>query len=191
MISLEVDLNLLLLGNYHKEVTELTTSNRTVELQARQIASESTELRPPIWSHKMWESQMHLLPTALTVDEIKQVHRHHTLLDTTTALQAEAYIREPQRKEEEEKAAKGKAWENFGPHLTAELGPVKRGTELKKTMDEILHIGNPVKTNPSVLRKIARRFQRVIPPKRTINDVGPKQIVPRVLAVKEMRRAQR
>lgn len=119
MISLEVDHNLHLLRDYYTEVAELTISGKTIEMEARQISGESTELPSPVWSHKMWESQMQLLPMALTVDEIRQIHRHHTLLDATTTIRADACEKEPQRKIEKEKAEKGKAWENFGSNLSS------------------------------------------------------------------------
>lgn len=143
MISLELDRNLSLLRDYY-EVTQSAILGETREL----------EFPPPVWSHKMWESQMSLLPLALTVEELKQSHHHHTELDILTEIQAEVYRREPKRKEESRKLKMQRAWDNMDQQVDAALVRLtvdQLRKRLRQIAGDVLRLGNPLHSEANPL----------------------------------------
>jgi uncharacterized membrane protein len=147
MIILEINHNIRMLREYYVEVTEFTFLENTRKLEPREIASAAAEARPPNWSHKIWESQLHFLPVALSENEIKMVHEFHSGLNLVTAIQEEAAKREPKRQEQSKQLEKGKPFEDkelLSDAMLTTMTMYQLGEKLKQVMDTLLKQGNPL-----------------------------------------------
>ncbi|MGR3309264.1 MAG: hypothetical protein ACUZ77_00670 [Candidatus Brocadiales bacterium] len=91
LLSLEIDQNLALLRDFLGKVKHVDMSKEKPVPRPLIMAQRLIELPLPCWSHKMWESQMPLLATALNEEEIRQVHLHHSKLDTITDIRTKLY----------------------------------------------------------------------------------------------------
>lgn len=91
ILSLEVDQNLAVLRDFWNKVNQVDRvdeSEQDPELAHLRLARRLIDLPMPHWSHKMWESQMSLLATALSEEEIKRVHDLHNRLDTIATIRS-------------------------------------------------------------------------------------------------------
>lgn len=89
MLSLEIDQNLALLRDFWSKTKDVDLPEDKPDRHNLILVRRLSESPLPLWSHKMWESQMPLLATALSEEEIKQVHRHHNKLDAITAIRTQ------------------------------------------------------------------------------------------------------
>lgn len=90
LLHLEIDQNLALLGDFWTKVSEVGESEQDREQDPEKLrgrlARRLLSIPFPRWTHQMWESQVGLLPIALSETEIKQVHYLQGQLDRITSI---------------------------------------------------------------------------------------------------------
>lgn len=95
-LSVEIDRDIELLKTFWDELMQSPVvknpppiaPNPEVGKQwhAQRLGGEILKRQFPVWSHLMLESQLSLLSSVLTVEQIKEIHRFHWHLDSITGL---------------------------------------------------------------------------------------------------------
>jgi len=168
MISVELSYNIEQLKHYYKGLTQETSLGQTRTLAPQEIASVSTKFPLPTWSHKMWESQLEIVPSSLSYDEISRVHEFHVQLDTITAIQKEACRREEVRQQEASQLER-EDLEVFDPTsvlaratLTT-LTMLQLGERLQRIMEDLIQSENPVPNATGIAKQGKSRGHSKLP----------------------------
>lgn len=149
MLSLEIDQNFALLRDFWSKVNQVDESEQDPDLARLRLARRLIELPLPHWSHKIWESQMPLLATALREEEIRQVHELHNRLDTITAIRSTLSALESEQ-QEDWRAART---ESGGVPRSVAFGLSRKfdenapglWMECERVVHEVLDKGNPLR----------------------------------------------
>ncbi|HWX42706.1 MAG TPA: hypothetical protein VN345_16255 [Blastocatellia bacterium] len=76
----------MLLRSFWGELAQEDPSEVEGYLQGSKRVSKFLELQPPVWSHRVWESQMSQVAQALEQEEIRQLHFLHAGLETIVSI---------------------------------------------------------------------------------------------------------
>jgi hypothetical protein len=85
MLSMEIDENLQNLREWW-ERTNASAFPSNHPMAGVQHADAVKRLELPIWSHRVWQATVQLVPIALDETKYREVHRHHQNLDQLSAL---------------------------------------------------------------------------------------------------------
>ena len=84
--KVEIDHNLKLLEGFWNPMLQVKPTTVKADFQILPEVRKLMELPLPVWSHKVWESQLAMVASSLKEEEIKQVHLFHTQLAAITSI---------------------------------------------------------------------------------------------------------
>lgn len=85
MLSMEIDENLQTLQGWWKRTNNSAFTSDSPMAGVQHVDAVRT-LKLPIWSHRVWQATVQLVPMALNEAQYREVHRHHHSLDQLSAL---------------------------------------------------------------------------------------------------------
>ena len=140
LLRLEIEDNLEQLGQIWSTIVSEQPSTTKADFEVPPQVLALIQLPLPVWSHKIWESHLPLVAASLAEHEIGQMHLLHTRLDAITTIHEKILVLNADFHIASAKPAnlvdpRVFGFYNLGPALLAEI---------KKNVDEIKAIGNPL-----------------------------------------------
>jgi hypothetical protein len=138
VIYLEIDYNLARLRSFWEQVNQPDSETNPVMVRQNK-ASRLINLPTPYWTHRAWESQMPLLPTALR-DEvlIRKVHAHYALIETLVSIHNKLISLKVEQDQEMAKV------NTPFPALVFQRNGASLMGEYEAGVNKLIEIGNPL-----------------------------------------------
>jgi hypothetical protein len=133
LLSLEIEQNLVLLRSFWERVSKAKEGKEDEEEITLLITSAIADRPLPSWSHRAWESQMGVLPQAISSHAILgQIHTHHTELDAIAAIRENIFV------------LRKAPLALVGVNVTFAWNAPALCAECERIVTELLSIGNPI-----------------------------------------------
>jgi len=149
MVSMEIDRNLELLEESWREVNDTPESDDDQEARKRVLARRFIELPLPTWNRESLDSQLLLLPMALSEQQIVRVFQFYDRLSKLGAIRTELAMAAEVQREEWMAASGGQGMipmhiSHFLRRKFDEKAPTYWG-ECQRNVENMLTEGNPLK----------------------------------------------